>query len=559
MPQPPVKAHTKSQNSGNPFRKTKSGQTHMRSKAKIQHLNMINGGHAIRDKNGKIVGGSLVRSDTAGGKEFKPGQMAHIAPNRKWFGNTRIISQNELDSLREKVTVQNNDPYSFVLRRKKIPMSLLQQDEGSNKVAKVNLLENESFDEVFSKSGARKRPKLDDSISDYASLMNRVTNLHKNMSEINQYDGDQEQGAFSEDAKEAALIKEDLFTKGQSKRIWSELYKVLDSSDVVIQVIDARNVPGTRSYHVEKYLKKNASHKQMIVVINKCDLVPTWVTRKWVKIISKDYPCVAFHASMNNAFGKGALISLLRQYSKLHSDKRQISVGIIGYPNVGKSSIINTLKGDKCCKTAPIPGETKIWQYVTLTKRIYLIDCPGIVYDGANDSEADTVLKGVVRSERLSAPTDFIIPILKRVGNIDYIKRLYGVALPEVPEHLIKGEDKNKKTQNPWSLVSDNDMIEVADEFVLKLSRAKGKLLANGEPDANTVAKMMINDWQRGKIPYFVPPPFDQVDDEDEEEIDDNDINLGSDREQEDEAEVNVESVNKEVNGLDDDEEDEDQ
>ena len=45
---------------------------------------------------------------------------------------------------------------------------------------------------------------------------------------------------------------------------------------------------------------------------------------------------------------------------QLHSDKQQISIGFIGYPNVGKSSIINTLRADKVCKTAPIPGETKV-------------------------------------------------------------------------------------------------------------------------------------------------------------------------------------------------------
>ena len=123
----------------------------------------------------------------------------------------------------------------------------------------------------------------------------------------------------------------------------------------------------------------------MVLVINKCDLIPSWATRKWVKLLSEEYPTVAFHGSITNAFGKGALINLLRQFGKLHSDKRQISVGVIGYPNTGKSSVINALMGTKCCKAAPIPGETKIWQYIALTKRIFLIDCPGVVYDVGDD------------------------------------------------------------------------------------------------------------------------------------------------------------------------------
>lgn len=61
-----------------------------------------------------------------------------------------------------------------------------------------------------------------------------------------------------------------------------------------------------------------------------------------------------------------------------------------------------------------MPGETKVWQYVTLTKRIFLIDSPGIVYD-VGDDEVETVLKGVVRAERLKEPQDFIGPMLKRL------------------------------------------------------------------------------------------------------------------------------------------------
>ncbi|KAF1742073.1 hypothetical protein MXB_5476 [Myxobolus squamalis] len=89
------------------------------------------------------------------------------------------------------------------------------------------------------------------------------------------------------------------------------------------------------------------------------------------------------------------------------------SVGFIGYPNVGKSSIINTLAGKKVCNVAPIPGETKVWQYIALMKH-----------------------------------------------------------------------------------------------FLQKLSHKSGRLLKGGEPDIETVSKMIINDFQRGKLPYFVPPPI---------------------------------------------------
>lgn len=75
--------------------------------------------------------------------------------------------------------------------------------------------------------------------------------------------------------------------------------------------------------------------------------VPAWVTKRWLKHLSAEFPTLAFHASITNPFGKGSLLSLLRQLSRLRSDKKFISVGFVGYPNVGKSSVINTLRTKK--------------------------------------------------------------------------------------------------------------------------------------------------------------------------------------------------------------------
>lgn len=74
---------------------------------------------------------------------------------------------------------------------------------------------------------------------------------------------------------------------GQSKRIWEELHKVVDSSDVLVQVLDARDPLGTRSMALEEHLKKNCPHKHIVLLINKADLVPVWVVAKWVKYLSK--------------------------------------------------------------------------------------------------------------------------------------------------------------------------------------------------------------------------------------------------------------------------------
>lgn len=301
---------TKSNNPLNPNRKADKGG--MRSKSTIMRLNTARGGTASYDKEGNMVSGTLLMKTKAGDKEIT-GQ-ARIAPDRRWFGNTRIIAQKELDTLREKVSIQQNDPYSVILRRKKIPMALLQE---SQKVAKLNVLENESYESVFGSKTTRKRPKLNDSVVDYSSLMSQV---QKSQEESVAKANKQPAGFLLEDISGAVDARaDDMFSKGQSKRIWGELYKVLDCSDVILEIVDARNIPGTRCFHIEKHLKKNAPHKQLVIIVNKCDLVPSWATRKWIKLLSAEYPTIAFHASLSNSFGKGALITLLRQFSKLHN------------------------------------------------------------------------------------------------------------------------------------------------------------------------------------------------------------------------------------------------
>lgn len=197
-----------------------------------------------------------------------------------------------------------------------------------------------------------------------------------------------------------------------------------------------------------------------------------------MKYLQKDYPTAAFRASINNPFGKGSLINLLRQFSKLHSDRKQVSVGLIGYPNTGKSSIINTLRGKKVATIAPIPGETKVWQYVTLMKRIYLIDCPGIVPQNHHDSPEDLLLRGVVRVENVEHPEQYIPRVLSRVKK-HHMARTYGLS--------------------DWN----DDHIQ----FLEMLARKGGRLLKGGEPDVDGVAKMVLNDFMRGKIPWFIPAP----------------------------------------------------
>ncbi|KAI8471387.1 MAG: NUC091 domain-containing protein [Monoraphidium minutum] len=459
-PKTPKPKHS---NDANRATKGSGGQ---RDAATVRRLAMYKT-RPVRDKKGKVLHEDL---------QSKELPTTRIQPDRRWFGNTRVIGQRQLEQFRDEMAAKVNDGYTVLLREKKLPLQLLEDPERKvgGKAARASLLATQPFGDTFGPQRRRKRPKL--GAEGLEALVAKA-----------EAGGD----AFAEKADGAAAAvagmdvldtlkdaaQEKIFEKGQSKRIWGELYKVLDSSDVVIQVLDARDPEGTRSRFIERHIRKNARHKHLLLLLNKCDLVPAWVTKRWLHTLSREYPTLAFHASVTNAFGKGSLLSLLRQLARLRSDKKAISVGFIGYPNVGKSSVINALRTKKVCKTAPVPGETKVWQYITLMKRIFLIDCPGVVYHGTANRDVDAVLKGVVRVEGLEDAAPYVDAVLQRVKP-EYLRRAYRIS--------------------SW---------EDGHDFLVQLARLSGKLLRGGDPDTNTAARMVLYDWQRGKIPFYTLPP----------------------------------------------------
>ncbi|CAG9460517.1 unnamed protein product [Pedinophyceae sp. YPF-701] len=426
---------------------------------------------AVRDKKGRVVYEAFQSKDTS--------HNTRIQPDRRWFGNTRVIGQKQLDQFREEMSEKVNDAYTVLLREKKLPLSLIEDPDkeakAKGKEARANLLTHTPFSETFGPGARRKRPRL--ALDSYESLVARAADTQQDYEERQGTRPDGHDRSRAWDAAEYTEQRGLMFNKGQSRRIWGELYKVVDSSDVVVEVLDARDPEGTRCRFLEQHLKRNHRQKHLVLLLNKCDLVPAWVTRLWLQALSREFPVLAFHASVTNPFGKGALLSVLRQMARLRQDKPAISVGFVGYPNVGKSSVINALRQKAVCKTAPVPGETKVWQFITLMKRVFLIDCPGVVYNKTRDSEADSVLKGVVRVENLEDATEFIEEVLGRVKP-RYVRRAYQIR--------------------DWT---------DAEDFLDQLARRQGKLLKGGEPDLNTVAKGVLYDWQRGRLPFFSLPP----------------------------------------------------
>jgi nuclear GTP-binding protein len=256
------------------------GENFYRSAKKVKTLNMFKEGKAIRNASGDVVKAASFQS------RDKP--SARIEPHRKWFTNTRVISQDALNAFRGAVEAQSKDPYSFLLKQNKLPMSLIHDNKDKERKdgliqhqAKIKI-ETEKFGDTFGPKAQRKRPRLAvSSLEDFASATTQDFSAYEEkLEEARLLSGmGQAEHEASTDPRNAdgqsATAREPVFSKGQSKRIWNELYKVIDSSDVIVHVLDARDPLGTRCRSVEKYIRDEAPHKHLLFLLNKCDLVPT--------------------------------------------------------------------------------------------------------------------------------------------------------------------------------------------------------------------------------------------------------------------------------------------
>ena len=239
---------------------------------------MFTGGGAQRNAAGKVTKAAAFQSRDL--------PKASVEPNRKWFGNTRVISQEALSSFRDAMAKRASDPYQVLLKSNKLPMTLIRDGQGKNGIkqhqAKIEV-ESAPFEDTFGPKAQRKRVKLNvGTIEDLAGESEKMHETYmERMERARLLAGtssvEEQAGEAVPEAAVLATAKEPIFLKGQSKRIWNELYKVIDSSDVVIHVLDARDPLGTRCHSVEKYIREEAPHKHLIFVMNKCDLVPTGV------------------------------------------------------------------------------------------------------------------------------------------------------------------------------------------------------------------------------------------------------------------------------------------
>ncbi|KAF3528547.1 hypothetical protein DY000_02043720 [Brassica cretica] len=281
-----------------------------------------------------------------------------------------------------------------------------------------------------------------------------------------------------------------------------ELKKVIELSDVILEVLDARDPLGTRCTAMEGMVAEAGPNKQCVLVLNKIDLVPREAAEKWLKYLREESPAVAFKCSTqeqrsnlgwksskasskpssvlqtSDCLGADTLIKLLKNYSRSHELKKSITVGIIGLPNVGKSSLINSLKRAHVVNVGATPGLTRSLQEVHLDKNVKLLDCPGVVMlktSSAND--ASIALRNCKKIEKLEDPVSPVKEILK-LCSTQILVTLY-----KIPS------------------------FEGVDDFLYKVATVRGKLKKGGLVDTEAAARIVLHDWNEGKIPFYTMPP----------------------------------------------------
>lgn len=276
-----------------------------------------------------------------------------------------------------------------------------------------------------------------------------------------------------------------------------EFKQVVEGSDVILEVLDARDPQGCRAEQVEEMVRQ--AGKKLVLVLNKVDLIPLATVHAWLGHLRRRCPTIAFKASINSqrsglgkaggltandAMGADQLISLLKNYCRSHDIKTAITVGVVGYPNVGKSSLINSLKRAKVCKVGSTAGVTTVSQQVRLDKNIVLLDSPGIVFSNASNDDS-LFLRNVLKVEQLEDPIAPIGSILKRVPKSQLIA-CFGCS---------------------WTGGLEGGDAEDVSGFLRSVALAHGKLKKGGVPNLESAAKYVLNEWNLGKIRYWNEPP----------------------------------------------------
>lgn len=316
-----------------------------------------------------------------------------------------------------------------------------------------------------------------------------------------------------------------------SRKSFTQVFKnVLSSADVLLYVLDARDPIGTRSQEIEHQITAaDAGSKRLILILNKIDLVPPKVLKAWLVYLRRYFPTLPLRASnpapnartfdhkaLTVKATSETLLRALKSYAASKQLKRAITVGVIGYPNVGKSSVINALTSrlsgssrsqGTACPVGAEAGVTTTMREVKLDNKLKILDCPGIVFPSSANSTSHKVSKKAFAVEESARLT--LLSALPPKSISDPIP-----AVTLLVSRLSVSSPQLNALQTLYQLpplmpsTSANDYVT---DLLVQIARKRGRLGKGGVPNIRSAAMAVLMDWRDGRIMggWIEPPVLD--------------------------------------------------
>ncbi len=253
---------------------------------------------------------------------------------------------------------------------------------------------------------------------------------------------------------------------------WRVLARAIKKADIVVEVVDIRDPISTRSRKLEQMA--HALDKEILIVLNKSDLVPRRVADKWKRIIEgQGYEVLYISSRMRLG------TRMLRGAIKALAGEKPFVVVVAGYPKTGKSSVINAIRGRKGAQTSPIPGSpgyTKGLQLLKIEPGFYMLDTPGVVPVEGGWPEA--IIRG-------RSPEELIDPVPPAVSLLEK-------ALKYNPRAVLDAYG-----------IKATDPYEILEEYA---KRRGWYYKLTKEPLIEEAARAIIRDYHKAKLLFYVPP-----------------------------------------------------
>lgn len=358
--------------------------------------------------------------------------------------------------------------------------------------------------------------------------------------------------------------------------VWRQLWRVIERSDLVVQIVDARNPLMFRSDDLENYVKEVDQKKRNLLLINKADMMTLEQRTAWAEYFFAEGINFRFFSAelakeLNEAKGlaegsdddqesseddesdeepeqdalaeearkiaiqdqeeedskwvdeetvdgapqSDALPISLEEATRilttedlealflLHSPKmkndtdangnpvapRKTQIGLVGYPNVGKSSTINALLGAKKVSVSATPGKTKHFQTIHLSENVILCDCPGLVFPNFATTKAELTCNGVLPIDQLREYTGPATLVAQRIPQ-PFLEAVYGMKIHVRP------------------IEEGGTGIPTGEELLRAYAIARGfQTQGLGQPDESRAARYVLKDYVKGKLLFVQPPP----------------------------------------------------